>query len=220
VIVAAAGALYLWTLLSAIGVAPLGQGFASAYAYEYQYDETPPDCELTRTGTDPSGNRFAEATVQDTESGLASIVVTKSENATTVVPPFTPGTREPVVVRSTKINDRKRSAFELRVTDMAGNTRLCDPILALEIREAGQPASTSFSGIPQAESKISIENGDPGVNRLDVDVNGSIYKLTGLDANEVRTLDVASAMQPGDDNTITLTAHGRPGGTVFVVISD
>jgi hypothetical protein len=36
--------------------------------------------------------------------GLTSLVITQSENANTVAPPFTPGTMGPVVVTSTKID--------------------------------------------------------------------------------------------------------------------
>ncbi len=68
----------------------------------------------------------ASTTIQDTGSGLAEILVTKSQNADTVVPPFTVGTTDPVVMTSTKINQSEAADIEIRVTDVAGNIRVCD----------------------------------------------------------------------------------------------
>jgi hypothetical protein len=56
---------------------------------------------------------------------LAEILVTRSENADTVVPPFTVGTTDPVVVTSTKIDQTQPATVEIRVTDVAGNARVC-----------------------------------------------------------------------------------------------
>lgn len=66
----------------------------------------------------------AHLTFQDMESGIAEIVVTKSENADTVVPPFIVGTTEPIVISSTKIDQTQPINIELRVTDLAGNLLL------------------------------------------------------------------------------------------------
>ena len=64
-------------------------------------------------------------TVQDTGSGLASIVATESENADTIVPPVTDGTTDPTVVSITKIDQSQLSSITLRVTDVAGNVTTC-----------------------------------------------------------------------------------------------
>ena len=39
-------------------------------------------------------------------------------------------------------------------------------------------------------------------------MNGTRFQPAGLKANEVRVLDVAAALVPGDANTVTLTAYG------------
>ncbi len=44
--------------------------------------------------------------------------------------------------------------------------------------------------------------------------------MAGLGDNEVRTIEVLSAMVQEDSNTITLTACGKPGASATVVISD
>ena len=63
--------------------------------------------------------------MQDTESGLASITVLRSRNATVTIPPFTVGTTDPVRVIVQKINPGPASA-KLEVLDVAGNTTVCN----------------------------------------------------------------------------------------------
>jgi hypothetical protein len=65
-------------------------------------------------------------TFQDTTAGIASIVVTRSENADTVVPPFIPGTTTPITVTSTKIDQTQSARIEIQYTNSAGTLRTCD----------------------------------------------------------------------------------------------
>jgi hypothetical protein len=51
-------------------------------------------------------------------------------------------------------------------------------------------------------------------------VNGRQFLLTELQDGETRTLDVASAMRAGNNNTIRLVAHAARGGTAMVLVSD
>ena len=88
-------------------------------------DTTPPICLLT-SHFDGSPKSI-QVTVQDTGSGLDTIVVDTSTNATTLVPPFTPATTGPVVVTATKDNQAAGSIVALTVTDAAGNSIKCDP---------------------------------------------------------------------------------------------
>jgi Ice-binding-like len=89
-------------------------------------DTTPPICLLTAKITGPP--KQIQVTVEDTGSGLGSIVVTTSTNANTVVPPFTPGTTGPVMVTATKLIQTAGSTVALTVTDRAGNAIKCDPL--------------------------------------------------------------------------------------------
>jgi hypothetical protein len=91
-----------------------------------QVDEVAPTCSVT---IDQGSPAQAFASVQDTDSGLAELLITKSENADTVVPPFTVGTTDPVVVTSTKIDQALDATVEMRVTDLAGNVDLCEYII-------------------------------------------------------------------------------------------
>jgi len=90
-------------------------------------DETPPVCTLI--ATIPGPPKQIQVMAQDVDSGIASITVTKSLNADTVVPPFVSGTTAPVLVTSTKINQAQFSILALHITDVAGNSVDCDPVV-------------------------------------------------------------------------------------------
>lgn len=89
-------------------------------------DTAKPTCVLTATIAGPP--KKIQITVQDSGSGIASIVVTNLQNATTVVPPYSPGTTSAVLVEATKINQAIGSVVELTVTDVAGTKIVCDPV--------------------------------------------------------------------------------------------
>ncbi len=86
-------------------------------------DTEEPTCTHSETAGPPKVVTFI---VEDNDSGIAEILVTKSENADTVVPPFTVGTTDPVTITSTKIDQTQKMSIEIRITDVAGNVRFCD----------------------------------------------------------------------------------------------
>jgi hypothetical protein len=159
-------------------------------------------------------------TVQDSDSGLASIVVTQSDNADTPVPPFTVGTTDPVTITATKIDQSRSAHVAMTVTDVAGNSITCDPVISLVQRSLGSDPQGTNTGIPQAENKVLVMNGAPGLRNLEAVVNGIRFKVTGLKDGENRTIDVSSAMRAGDDNVITVKGHGPKGGSAMIVVSD
>jgi len=177
----------------------------------------PPTCPTTVFSGPPAQ---ATTTFQDSGSGLVSIVVTLSENADTVVPPFIPGTTDPVVVTSTKIDQTQRARIEIRATDGAGNVAICDPIHLLFQRGSGQPPKDVISNVPRAEDKITIRNGRPGFSRMEIQVNGYRLRVTGLRDGETRTVDISAAMLPGDTNTVSLRGRGRGGSWAEVILWD
>jgi hypothetical protein len=181
-------------------------------------DTTPPSCQVDALLAGPPAQ--LRVRTQDLGSGIASIQVTRQTNLTVDIAPFTPGTTDPVMVTGTKIDNAKKAQLVLMVTDVAGNQTVCDPVHTLEIRATGKPLTNVYDEIPEEEGTITIDNNTPGLQRLDVEVNGTVWKVTGLKDGQSRTLDVSSAMQPGDDNVVKLTAHGRPGGAADVWIWD
>jgi hypothetical protein len=182
-----------------------------------QLDTAKPTCPLTLN--DPGPPARIEVTFRDTGTGLAELLVTKSENADTVVPPFTVGTTDPVVVSATKIDQTQRARVEIRATDLAGNVAFCDPILTLISRADGLPEDQTFTDVPHLEHVVTVTNGTPGFKRVEVIVNGKKFKAKDLRDGEVYSLDISSAMHPGD-NTVTLRVSGKKGSTANVMLWD
>jgi hypothetical protein len=197
-------------------------------------DTTPPSCTLTSTGTNAAGEKYVVVTVLDAQSGLKSITVTELTNATaqvgayrsgiTLVPtqvdtPLHPTTA--VNVTATKINQSLSSQVALTVVDAVGNTTNCDPVLAtLSDPAHGDAGWQVFSNLDQSESKVRITNDRPGLRKVVVVVNGRRFTADNLRADEVRLLDVARAMRPGDDNTIMVRGTGPTNGTADILIWD
>jgi hypothetical protein len=91
-------------------------------------DDSPPLCVLTQTVPGPP--KQLKITVQDAQSGIASIVVDAIANATTSGDTgFPPGTTSPVLVTVSKTNQSKSSFVRLKVTNNAGLTTICDPLV-------------------------------------------------------------------------------------------
>ena len=183
-------------------------------------DTTPPSCAVIGGGTNALGQRFTKISCQDTGSGLASIRRTKSSNYTVKIPAFDVGTTNPVVVIATKIDNALSAWVTLKLSDVAGNVGFFDPVDVQLDRKTGKPLTFTSTGIPQAESQISIYNGNPGLTTLYIAVNGTKLMVAGLRDNEVRNINVSAAMVAGDNNTISFQARGRPGGSATILIHD
>ena len=182
-----------------------------------QVDTTPPTCPARVVAGPPTQ---LIVTFQDTDSGLASLVVTQSDNADTVVPPFTVGTTDPLTVVATKIDQSRSAHVAITATDVAGNVASCDPVISLVQRSTKSDPVETRVRVTQAENKIQVINSAPGLRTFTALVNGITFKMSGLRNGEVRTIDVSSAMRPGNKNVIYLKAHGPQGGSATVVISD
>jgi hypothetical protein len=183
-----------------------------------QLDSTKPRCVLSAMRNGPPTQ--IDITAQDADSGMASIVVTKSNNADTPVPPFTVGDTNPMVITATKIDQSKPAQVELTVSDLAGNTTVCDPILALLVREPGKQEVQTFTNVASAEHVLTVYNGRPGVANIELWVNGQKVKIKGLKDGETATFDLGTNMKAQGDNTISAKVGGRPGSSVNIMLWD
>jgi hypothetical protein len=180
-------------------------------------DEIPPICEVVSIT-----NEQVKVHVQDPDSGLQSIDVTIADNVSVVFNPatFSPGTNDLIEVLGNKDDLDHSARLELRVTDVAGNVTVCDPVVTVKTRGFGRPENATFTELPEAESLVTVSNDSPGIRNLDVVVNGQRFKIAGLGNGEEITMDVSSAMVEGYNNTIALIAYGRPGASALIVIHD
>jgi hypothetical protein len=182
-----------------------------------QLDTTKPRCPVTANRTGPPAQ--LEVTFQDAGSGLAELLVTKSENADTVVPPFTAGTTDPVVVTATKIDQAQRSRVEIRATDLAGNVAFCDPILAFLSRDSTGAEQQTFRDVPREEYVATIFNGSPGFRAFELIVNGRSFRIEGLRDGEARSIRIRSALRRAS-NVVTLRGFGRKGASANLMLWD
>jgi hypothetical protein len=183
-------------------------------------DATPPSCEIVEQGKTAAGNAFIRFRVNDVGLGLASHKITYVRNATVSVDTYLPGSLGPVYVQATAVDKRKSLGVQVDFLDRAGNLGICDPIVLSVVREDDQVQDETFYEVPQAESRVSIYNGNPGVRKVVIVVNGKKFKELDLKANEVRKFDVSSAMKPGATNTITVRVRGKKGASALIVIAD
>jgi hypothetical protein len=174
---------------------------------------------LTAGGTNGQGQQFIQITVQDSTSGLQSVVVTQNTNATVSVPTFTPGTTSPVVVTATKTDQSQSAEVALQVTNLAGGVTNCDPILTEVGRKPGLPHQETFQHVARGEGQVWISNGTPGLTSLRLTVGGRSVTVTDLKDGEQRVVDVSGLLKRGT-NTVTLTAVGKSRGSATVVIAD
>jgi hypothetical protein len=180
-------------------------------------DATPPSCTLTNVIAGPP--KQIQITVSDSGSGLGSVQVTTSTNATTAVPAFTPGDTSPLVVTSTKIDQSLGSVVALQVTDVAGNVTNCDPVFAT-LRAHSRLTVRRYTGLARHESKVTLRNGTPGVRSFELIVNGHVYRVGHLRSGQLRKIDVAKAMRSGSRNVVVARALGKRGSSITIAISD
>jgi hypothetical protein len=55
---------------------------------------------------------------------------------------------------------------------------------------------------------------------VDIEVNNEHFRVSNLGDNEVRTLDIAAALLPGNVNRIVVQPHGPRGSSALLGISN
>jgi hypothetical protein len=147
---------------------------------------------------------------RDAGSGLASVAATIAKNATVTIPAFAAGTTSDVVVTATKIKLGLSASVELTVTDVAGNTTVCDPILAKV--SAGQ--TRSFGNVPRAEHLLTVSEAE-NVTALVVEVNG-VRRVVWHPAG--KTIDLGELAATG--NNVRVRVLGSAGSAATIMIWD
>jgi hypothetical protein len=179
-------------------------------------DTTPPSCALAGTVAGPPKQILIS--VQDTGSGLASIVVDSNTNDTISIPNFTIGSTANETVTATKLDQGLSATITLTATDVAGNVTTCDPA-DLTLPDDGRIGEHSVT-VKSTEHFVQLMNDSTaGVERVDIMVNGKLFTSVVPRMN-AQTVNVERAMKPGSKNKITLWAYGPKGGKVFVLVHD
>jgi hypothetical protein len=192
---------------------------ASSVSTTLVADKAGPTCSITAVGIDPGTlRRFISITFQDKGSGLASVSATRLTNAVLSIPPYVAGTQAPLIVTAYRVNQALGTVVSLEGVDAAGNVTNCDPAL-LEVGGRGEARTATASDILPTERYVTVYNGRPGINRLDIVVNKRTFEIDGLKPGQVRTIDIAKGLHKGK-NVVTVKVEGNPDGSALVLISD
>jgi uncharacterized Ntn-hydrolase superfamily protein len=151
-------------------------------------------------------------TVQDTGSGIASIVVTVATNTTVTFKMPAKGYTGTVVVTATKINQNAGSTVGLKVTDVCGNVTSFDPVDVTVNPDKHETVTVTVAG---DESLVQIVN--DGLEAMRITVNGHQMDIR-LTEHETRIVNIARAMVPGPNNKVVFEGWGRAGGHAVVTV--
>jgi hypothetical protein len=155
--------------------------------------------------------------------GLSRIGIAQAVNAQVDIPSFAPGATY-VLVTATRIDQSKPAQLVLQACSTACQDQCCengDPVVTqLHIAEGRNRVTESFAEIPHNERYATFQNGKKGLNRVHVVVNGQRIANVVLQSEEVRTIDIASALKASSQNSVTVIGRGNAGGSALLVISD
>jgi hypothetical protein len=190
-------------------------------------DNAPPGLRLKSVRSGPPTQLIIEA--RNYEGGrISNISVITAVNAEVRIPTLYPTTSYVDVV-ATKIDERKMSQVALSVCipcecEECDEDALCcedgDPVEFTLPGGERWGSMKILTGIPEAEGRVTITNYTPGLSALTLVVNGKRFRLSGLRDGEELTIDVASAVQPGETNEFVLRADGPRGSRARILIWD
>lgn len=146
-------------------------------------DAMAPECTIEH------GYKSVTGIISDFESGIAKIEPLFLFNAKLTVAPFLPGAKT-VNYRLDDLGEADYLGFDLRITDVCGNTHVCDPILfQLDAERKHQPFEITFR---QADRYLMLTN--QGLSKIRIDLNGNLFNL--LSSSDGRTNDLNSYHLP------------------------
>ena len=108
----------------------------------------------------------------------------------------------------------------LRATDVVGNAITCQ-LTFFGIGAPGAiPHDQHLPDVPRAQHFVSFQNGTgPGLKRINVKVNGVVFKSGQLAPGERGTFDIASAMTAAN-NRVAIDMEGNKNATAVVILHD
>jgi hypothetical protein len=161
-----------------------------------------------------------EIEIQETQVGLGSILLYEAVNATVEIPRFEEGTTGPVYVTATRMDPMQPATVQLTVSprkaDQCSQT-ITPTLTQLQVSNEGSQATRTFERIPWQEHFVTIQNGEPGLRRVQVLVNGEPAAERWLLRGTVAVLDVFDRMTDGE-NAVTVVADGPAGGSALVFV--
>lgn len=188
----------------------------SDFSVFHNEQNLPPVFDVTGLANNPT---VLETRLQDADSGIKRIRILRSKNLNTALPDFARGTQNPILFTAEKIDPSKYAQLSLKLIDKTGQTFISDSrLLNLTITE-DKPVRSRLNALAPDQSKVRIRNGETGLKRLFVVVNGNVH-IMRLSANQETVLDVKEDMLDSNTNTIKLVGRGIIGSSADVAISN
>jgi streptogramin lyase len=158
---------------------------------------------------------------------LQSITLAASSNiGTSTLPTILTGGHSATGGVFIKANPAAPATFELLAAFVSpAFSCLIDPITTTLRINKGQMAEQAFHMIPKAEHFIDIENGNPGLNWIRIDVNGrpftfrSLTPQSGPASGGTIRIDASAAMNL-ENNTLAFIGRGETGSFANINVSD
>lgn len=167
---------------------------------------------------DASGLAFS---IRSEEEGLSAVRVLSAVNANVDIPRFAPGALR-VDIHASKIVPSSPAELRLESCIATDAGDFCTPAVLrlseLRIREGKGRARETFAGVSSKEGFVTIQNGSPGVQRVEILVNGARSAAFTMAKDQILGFDVTAGMM-AEKNTVTVVASGRPGGSALVTVT-
>lgn len=176
-------------------------------------DLNPPSCTVG-----PTLNGVVTVTVQDTESGLASVTPVTVDNATVTIPSFVPGTQDAVDISVTQKKRKLSSNAQISVSDLAGNSVECDSVSILAVSRPGKPGSHSYGGVSHKKHHAKIISIGHGVRKVLVIVDGRIFRFKSL--RKGTSIAISKAYKSKYDNSVKIEVYGDKGAWASVALTE
>lgn len=183
-------------------------------------DATPPECSIER------GYKSVTGIISDFESGIAKIEPLFLFNAKLTVAPFAPGAQQ-VNYRLDDLGEADYLGFDLKITDVCGNTHICDPVLFQLDAARPQPFEVTFR---QMDRYLILTN--QGLLKIRVNLNGNLFSLLATSIDGVHdmnsyhlplqgevAIDLQKYLHDGD-NHIRFEIEGPSGARADVILID
>ena len=184
-------------------------------------DKIAPGCEFT------PGYKSVTGIIFDHESGIAKIEPVFLYNAKLTVDFFLPGAKE-VKFRLDDLGQDSYLGFDIKITDMCGNTHICDPVfLQLTADRADQPYVFQFRSV---DRYFQLKN--KGLTEVRVELNGKRFSFsTERRGGSIQSLgvyampregevmlDLQSYLRDSGDNDIRIEVAGPAGSSAELLL--
>ena len=141
-------------------------------------------------------------------------------NVSTTVRTVLPASTTKAVLTASKVNQSLGATVNVMALDACGRGTSFDPVVTTLEITSGDRVRQRFEGLGAAERYLRVINGTPGLDWLEVVLNGHTFRVNPLVAGQELAADLGYAMNEGDANMVELIGHGQPGASAVVLITD